>query len=234
MSLDNLTLGKRINRSLRLPFNRYGAFRQLAKFHSTERTLEDIVAWGMKFPSSGYFRTNSIQIKSEILALVNEVSNLHPDIIVEIGTARGGTLFMWSQLAKSKVITCDLIENDIKKPFYESFPKPASSCEVVLLSGDSHDIKFKERLRKELDGKHIDFLFIDGDHTERGVEADFNMYKDLVRPGGAIAFHDIVQKQPIPENQVFYFWDRIKNNYKHKEFINDNDQCGYGIGILWV
>lgn len=83
-----------------------------------------------------------------------------------------------------------------------------------------------------LEGKQVDFLFIDGDHSEKGIEADFNDYSPLVRPGGLIAFHDIVEKQPIPENQVYYFWKRVKNNYEYEEFIDNPEQCGFGIGVI--
>ena len=46
------------------------------------------------------------------------------------------------------------------------------------------------------------FLFIDGDHSEAGVEADFLRYGRWVRPGEAIALHDIARRQPVPEIRV--------------------------------
>ena len=36
----------------------------------------------------------------------------------------------------------------------------------------------------------IDFLFIDGDHTEEGVIRDWSEWHRFVRPGGRVAFHD--------------------------------------------
>ena len=76
--------------------------------------------------------------------------------------------------------------------------------------------------------------FIDGDHTEAGVTADCNDDKDFVRPGGLIAFHDIVEHQPLPTNQVFHLWKRLKTLAPVEEFINDPKQCGFGIGLLHV
>jgi len=100
--------------------------------------------------------------------------------------------------------------------------------------GDSHDLDFKVRIEEVLDGEKVDFLFIDGDHTEKGVEQDFNDYKDFVRPGGIIAFHDILEKQPTPANQVYYLWERLKIDNDVQEFVDDQNQCGYGIGIIHV
>lgn len=37
---------------------------------------------------------------------------------------------------------------------------------------------------------HIDFLFIDGDHSESGVERDWNDWSRFVSVGGVVIFHD--------------------------------------------
>ena len=66
------------------------------------------------------------------------------------------------------------------------------------------------------------------------MTADYNDDKDFVRPGGLIAFHDIVEHQPLPTNQVFHLWKRLKTLAPVEEFINDPKQCGFGIGLLHV
>jgi len=38
--------------------------------------------------------------------------------------------------------------------------------------------------------KPIDFLFVDGDHTEEGVLSDWREWHRFVQPGGRVAFHD--------------------------------------------
>jgi predicted O-methyltransferase YrrM len=103
------------------------------------------------------------------------------------------------------------------------------------MSGNSHDPEFRKKVEKELGDEKADLLFIDGDHTEAGVEADYRDYKHLVRPGGIIAFHDIVENQPLETNQVYYLWKRIKEEGADTmEFVNDPAQCGFGIGIVRV
>lgn len=225
---------KHFYRTLRLPFNRRSAFRRLREFHVRPRTLEETVDWAMRFPSKGRMRVDSIQKRSEILALAEAVAALRPRTILEIGTARGGTLFIWAQLASEKVISCDLEDAGVKSGFYRAFPPPGSGCSVIHLSGDSHDAAFKRRVEQQLQGKPVDFLFIDGDHTERGVAADYADYHGLVRPGGIIAFHDIVEKQALPTNQVYYFWRTLKQRHSTQEFIDDPQQTGFGIGIVKV
>ncbi|MDX1810558.1 MAG: class I SAM-dependent methyltransferase [Gammaproteobacteria bacterium] len=222
------------SRKLRAPINRFIALKKLDKFHQIDRDINEIVDTGVNLGTRGLFKVNSVQKRSEILSLVEHVKSLVPENILEIGTYNGGTLFMWANLAKRKVVTCDLRNPLHRAELYKRFPSDASDCQVVTLEGDSHDAKFKDKVYTEFDGEKVDFLFIDGDHTEAGVEADFNSYKDLVRKGGIIAFHDILKKQPVKNNQVYYFWEKIKKNYKYKEFIDDPEQCGFGIGILYV
>lgn len=225
---------RELGRRIRAPFNRRAAFAELNKFHAQQRSLDEIVDAAIKFPSKGLFRVKSTQKRSEIMALAQAVAELKPKNILEIGTARGGTLFIWSQLASKKVVSCDLLDPGVRRPLYEAFPSPSSGCQVTHLSGDSHDPAFRKKVEAQFLGEQVDFLFIDGDHTEKGVEQDYHDYKHMVRTGGLIAFHDIIEKQAIPGNQVYYFWKRLKPTVKVEEFVDDQSQTGFGIGLVRV
>ena len=225
---------KEFSRTLRIPFNRYFAFRRLKEYHAQPRSLEETVDWAMQFGRYGYFTIHTMQKRSEIITLARAVAALKPKIILEIGTARGGTLLIWSSLASQKVISCDLVHRVPQKPLFEALPPPGSTCRVQLLTGNSHEAAFKKRVAQALNGEKADFLFIDGDHTEAGVEQDYDEYKEFVRPGGIIAFHDIIENQPLPDNQVYHFWKRLKQGQVVEEFVNDPKQCGFGIGIVRV
>jgi len=225
---------KHISRLLRQPFNARYAFRRLAEYHAKPRTLEEVVDWAMNFGGNGYMRVKTLQIPNEIMRLAQAVQAIQPRIILEIGTASGGTALIWSYLASELVITCDLKDMSYQAPLFTRFPPPGSQCKVTLMSGNSHSPEFKARVARELNGRKVDFLFIDGDHTEPGVTADYLDYKEFVRPGGLIAFHDIVESQPLPTNQVFHLWKRLKHLAPVEEFVNDPGQRGFGIGLLHV
>jgi len=218
--------------------NWWGLRRSLARlriYHSARRSLSDVVTWALDFRGGGGpFRVKTLQKRSEILGLAERVAALNPQRILEIGTARGGTLLIWSSLAQAQVVSCDLRNLDLQRELFEKFPPPHSRCKVTLLSGDSHQEEMVERVQAALGGQQVDFLFIDGDHTEGGVAEDFRMYRHFVRPGGLIAFHDIVEKQPLATNQVQFFWPKVKVLFAHEELIDDAHQTGYGIGVLRV
>ena len=91
-----------------------------------------------------------------------------------------------------------------------------------------------DRAKAVLGGQALDYLSIDGDHTYEGVKRDFELYAPLVRQGGIIALHDIVEHPPALECEVSRFWNQIKSQYRHTELIEDPQQGWAGIGLLYV
>ena len=79
-----------------------------------------------------------------------------------------------------------------------------------------------------LGDEKLDFIFIDGDHTYEGVKKDYEMYYTLMKKGGIIGFHDLVDKK----FGVYKLWNQIKNNRKQRKIIDYGSQLG--IGLLWV
>ena len=58
-----------------------------------------------------------------------------------------------------------------RRNFYSNFKKYKQDLKFVV--GDSHKKETFNFLKKILNGKLIDFLFIDGDHTYKGVKQRF-------------------------------------------------------------
>jgi predicted O-methyltransferase YrrM len=182
------------------------------------------------------------QVRSEIIGLTKLVGQRQPKTIVEIGTAHGGTLFLWCRLAHpdATIISLDLPGgiHGGGYPYWKSFIYrrfPSASQKLHLLRGDSHKPEMLAQLKRLLpeDGK-VDFLFIDGDHTYEGVKSDFEMYSGLVRPGGLIAFHDICKHPEQLNCHVDRYWQEVKSKHRASEFVEDPNQGGFGIGIVEV
>lgn len=155
--------------------------------------------------------------------------DVKPQVIVEIGVDGGGTLDIWRQVAPV------VIGIDINPRAGEALDEP------TIIVGDSHDANTIARLTKQLGGRAIDCLFIDGDHTYDGVRRDYEMYSPLVRSGGLIAIHDIAPILPGQSNvdgiEVKRFWDEIKDE-SSIEIIDTQDNLlshigGFGIGVLF-
>jgi predicted O-methyltransferase YrrM len=183
------------------------------------------------------------QVQSEISELLEIVNRMKPKVILEIGTANGGTLFLFSHWPpeSATIVSIDLPGGRFgggypawRTLLYKSFALLGQK--IHLLRADSHKRDTLEQVKAILDGREIDFLFIDGDHTYEGVKTDFDMYSPLVRKGGIIAFHDIVPGGWESVGGVPQFWNEVKNYYrdKQKEIVQDRSQGGFGIGLLYV
>lgn len=182
-----------------------------------------------------------LQVRSEITSFVTLVHELRPSRCLEIGTANGGTLFL---LCRSSAPDAHIMSVDLpggwfgggypawKKRLYHAFALPSQRLELFRV--DSHAPGTFTAIRHRLAGERLDVLFLDGDHTYDGVKADFGVYSSLVRPGGIIAFHDIVPNPLDADCQVFRFWQEIRRAFRHQEFVEDQNQAGKGIGVLFV
>ena len=184
---------------------------------------------------------NAVQNKSEILKLLKLLKGRSPRLVIEIGTLNGGTLFLFSHVASdnARLISIDL-PGGIHGGGYPFWKIPLYKhllCEgrrVTLVRADSHDENTIHKVTNLLRGEKVDFLFIDGDHTYEGVSRDFHNYKQLVKPGGIIAFHDIVRHQKDTQAEVDQLWSELKQVYPHDEFVANPTQERYGIGVIYV
>lgn len=181
------------------------------------------------------------QVKSEILALLSEVRKNPPHLMLEIGTATGGSLFMLARVAapSAEIISIDLPFGKYgagyfpyRLPLYQEFASPMQK--MHLLRCDSHLAATEEKLEKILGGRQLDFLFIDGDHSYEGAKKDFETYKRFVRPGGLVAVHDIAKTPNNSDSKVEKLWNEIKGQYRNEEYIDDPDQQWAGIGVIHI
>jgi cephalosporin hydroxylase len=186
----------------------------------------------------------ALQKLRELAPLIALLRRRAPRVVVEIGTARGGTFYAWCQVAAptALLVSIDLPDG----PFGGERAATDSSAlrrygqpgqQLQFIRGDSHDLATRTRLLEILGGKEIDFLMIDGDHTYEGVRQDFEIYAPLVGDGRPVAFHDILPHTEDSLSQVDRFWNEIRSRYRHVEFTDvppgpQEAQYG-GIGVLY-
>ena len=174
-----------------------------------------------------------IQHRTELLKFASLVNDLKPRSVLEIGTFRGGTLFVFCRLAApdATIISLDLWRyTPLYAPVFHSFCRRSQKLHV--LKGDSSKPEQLSRVKDHLPAGSLDLLFIDGNHTYPAVKSDFELYSPLVRPGGMIAFHDITAH--MDDCKVPQLWAEVKDRYRHAEIVEDANNRWGGIGVLYV
>jgi 23S rRNA U2552 (ribose-2'-O)-methylase RlmE/FtsJ len=189
-------------------------------------------------------RKGAVQKAAELSPLISVLKRRKLRTIVEIGTNKGGTFFVWCRISQpdALIVSIDLpggpfgggcTKDDIKK--IKKYKKRRQK--VYFLRKNSHKKATREELLKILTGRKIDLLFIDGDHTYNGVKRDWHLYSPLIKKNGLAVLHDILFHPKVPKCKVDVFWKEIKNHFKHKEFIYRHDDRGWGqwggIGIIY-
>ncbi len=116
-----------------------------------------------------------LQLRYEILGLLTILEKTRPKSILEIGTASGGTLFLFTRIASedARITSIDLPGGMFggvypwwKVPFYKSFALLDQT--IHLIRADSHNKATFEKTKAVFGDGGIDFLLIDGDRTYDG------------------------------------------------------------------
>lgn len=238
---------------------------QVRKRMDAEVGLEDILDTVLEFkPGYHPYQISIMQLRDEIRTLAGLVKDNRPQSVLEIGTAKGGSFYIWSRHLDrtNKLISLDLPDGRFGGGYVEQkteiFREFAPSKKMDFIRADSHHSDTYEEVSDLVDGG-VDFLFIDGDHTYEGVKQDFEMYSELVREGGIIALHDIaphpddekvVQRrrqseedieerhlswgEDHPDCNVDQFWADITEEYETEEIISHPKQTWAGIGVVRI
>lgn len=128
-------------------------------------------------------------------------------IVLEIGTLWGGALLTMMQSEyKSKFVSIDTFNgfypellgkenpdaeggiNTVEKVTENINKNNIHNHEFDLVEGSSHDKKVVDYVKKNY--PKVEILFIDGDHTKKGVLQDWEDYSNLVTKGGIVIFDD--------------------------------------------
>lgn len=172
------------------------------------------------------------QHPDEIRPFAEWLYRRQPVNAVEIGVRHGGTASLWLELCSGIVVGVDWLGQDGlgENTLTLAEEMMTENDRYRFVCGDSHKMDTFYKVLDRLNGSLIDLLFLDGDHTLEGITADYYLYKGLVRSGGCIAFHDIVDTPFIRSvgHGVCDFWKQLEGS---KREFNIKGEWG-GIGVI--
>jgi len=191
------------------------------------------------------------QTPPEIIHTLQKIKKGTPKIILEIGSASGGFIYLLSATLGNSGATFITIDPYTKGTKYEKqfhtykhtvkklkhfYPKNNYLC----IRNKSTSKKAQKELSKYLSGNKIDFLFIDGSHTYEAVINDWKNYSHFLDKNGLAAFHDIIAYEEVTKA-----WKKIilsQNDYQHEEckkigvplltFTNAKDKKKFGQSMI--
>lgn len=194
------------------------------------------------------------QRKHEIIELWKLFRTAKPMVVLEIGTAQGGTFASWCRLAPDNalIISIDKCIDDCRPrpgdpvhPEISSRPLKLTSQgggayslsfgrEVFAIEGWSFHQQVMAKLTRKLEGRKIDFLFHDASHSREMFAADFKLYWGLVADGGIFAAHDIMSSKADGCDKSIE-WERIKKEENYSavyEYFSSKESDSMGVGVL--
>lgn len=142
-----------------------------------------------------------IQMPADVMATQEVIWNTKPDVIIETGVARGGSvLFMASileMIGSGKVVGVDI---DIRAHNREAIETHPMSKRVVLIEGGSVDEETLAKVRAEIpDGARV-MVVLDSDHSRDHVLAECRAYGPLVTAGSYLVVADTLVGHVTEEN----------------------------------
>jgi cephalosporin hydroxylase len=225
-------IGDRVCRAL--------SVRELRTHQSKEDSLAGVIDTAYDYRGYGAYRSlEPMQVRKELRNFAEAVAEIDPETVCEIGTARGGSYYVWTRaLDATNHLSIDLPSGRFggghsrRRAEFLNEVCGRPGIEQTFLRGDSHAPETVTHVEERLAGRDIDFLFIDGDHTYEGAKGDFERYAPLVAEGGLIAFHDIVDIEHDPNCEVDRLWRELRDEYETSEIIADPGQDRGGVGLV--
>lgn len=173
-----------------------------------------------------------IQYPQDIVALQEIIFKIKPDLIIETGVARGGTLVLSSSMlelnalcggpADAKVIGIDIDLREHNKNAIDSHPL---SKRIRTLKGSSIDPRVVEEIRSYAKNKKSILVYLDSNHTHEHVARELEVYSPLVTKGSyCIVFDTIIEDLP-KDTHPNRPWN-VGNNPKTAviEFLKNNPE----------
>lgn len=187
------------------------SFPRLNSRMDIEENLQDVLDSVYNFEGYGP-STNLIpmQVREELEEALERFTEEDIDVIVEIGTAKGGTMYpLVRHLDLETFVSIDLPGGTTPPSFLGKICQK-SGTEFIEIRSDSGEQSTFEEVKNKLGEKEADLLFIDGDHRYEAAKRDYEMYSTLVRDDGLIAFHDITMEKGDPQEHVVNLWEDLK------------------------
>ncbi|MDP3954689.1 MAG: cephalosporin hydroxylase family protein [bacterium] len=134
-----------------------------------------------------------IQLPQDILAMQEIIWRIKPDLIIETGIARGGSLIFYASmlelLGKGEVLGIDI---DIRKYNKREIERHRMFKRIKMIGGSSTDGGVIQKVAKVAKGHKKILVCLDSMHTRNHVLRELELYSPFVSRGSYLVVFDTV------------------------------------------
>ena len=139
-----------------------------------------------------------IQYPQDIIAYQEIIWNVKPDLIIETGIARGGSLILFASMlqliGKGQVLGIDI---DIKKENLKKIETHFLKKRIKMIQGSSIDKNIIKQVKKVAKNKKKIIVVLDSNHTHEHVLKELEYYSQFVKKGSyLIVFDTLIEDIP--------------------------------------
>lgn len=200
----------------------YGANRPFQE--SANRFLLDSLEEGYSYNFS-WMGLPVIQYPQDLTALQEIIFETKPDLIIETGVARGGSIAFFASMLEllggnGIVVGIDI---DIRAHNRKRIMEHPMNHRIRLIEASSVENSTLEQVKQFTEGKKRIMVSLDSNHTHEHVLRELNLYAPLVTEGCyCVVFDTVVEVMPegsFPDRP----WDKGNNPMTAvKEFLEGN------------
>ncbi len=144
-----------------------------------------------------------IQMPTDMVLLQEIVWENRPQVIVETGIARGGSVLFYSSMLRligeGKIVAVDIDIRDHNRRAIEEHPL---SDRVVLIEGSSTDSDVLDEVCREIGDAQRVMVVLDSHHSHEHVLAELRLYSPLVTSGQFIIVADtLLEELPVQQHR---------------------------------
>jgi len=198
------------------------------------RDLQDLALRFMRDSSAYKYTYNFnwmglpiIQFPQDILAMQEIIWDVKPDLIVETGIARGGSLVFYASMleligGEGRVLGVDIDIRPHNRAAVEGHPM---SRRIQMIQGSSVDDSTAEQVYAVARDCSRVLVSLDSNHTHDHVLRELELYSPLVKAGSYLVVFDTTIEDQPEDFQHGGRWDK-RNNPKTavREFLKTNDR----------
>lgn len=147
-----------------------------------------------------WFGLPIIQYPQDIVAMQEIVWSVRPDLIIETGIARGGSVIFYASMLEL-LASCGLgegsvlaVDIDIRAHNRQAIEGHPLARRIDMIEGSSIDTGIVARVRAKAEGKKRVLVCLDSNHTHDHVLEELRAYAPLVSAGSyAVVFDTLVE-----------------------------------------